>query len=111
MFPTDVDELVAIVTRDAPALSPEAAAQVESAGAAFFAQAREAFERFEGDFKGWTRAVAESTGRKGANLYMPLRAALTGLTHGPELAPLVALMGAGRARRRLEDARARAAGL
>jgi glutamyl-tRNA synthetase len=110
MFPTDVDELVAIVTRDAPALSPEAAAQVESAGAAFFAQAREAFERFEGDFKGWTRAVAEATGRKGANLYMPLRAALTGLTHGPELAPLVALMGAGRARRRLEDARARAAG-
>ena len=60
------------------------------------------------DFKGWTRAIAEATGRKGARLFMPLRSALTGATHGPELAPLVALMGPERARRRLERAEARA---
>ena len=46
-----------------------------------------------GDFKAWTRAIAEATGRKGAKLFMPLRSALTGATHGPELAPLVGLMG------------------
>jgi glutamyl/glutaminyl-tRNA synthetase len=32
---------------------------------------------------------------------MPLRSALTGSTHGPELAPLVTLMGERRARERL----------
>jgi glutamyl-tRNA synthetase len=36
---------------------------------------------------------------------MPLRAALTGETHGPELAPLVALMGPARAIARLDAAR------
>jgi glutamyl/glutaminyl-tRNA synthetase len=40
---------------------------------------------------------------------MPLRSALTGATHGPELAPLVALMGSERAKHRLEHARALAA--
>jgi glutamyl-tRNA synthetase len=40
---------------------------------------------------------------------MPLRSALTGATHGPELAPLVGLMGLDRARARLQSARALAA--
>ncbi len=40
---------------------------------------------------------------------MPLRSALTGATHGPELAPLVGLMGADRVVRRLERARTLAA--
>ncbi len=40
---------------------------------------------------------------------MPLRAALTGTTHGPELAPLVALMGHERVAARLASAAARAA--
>jgi glutamyl-tRNA synthetase len=40
---------------------------------------------------------------------MPLRSALTGMTHGPELAPLIALMGPARARARLAAAAALAA--
>jgi glutamyl-tRNA synthetase len=104
LLPVDVDPLVSIVTNDRLDLEPEAAAQVADAGRDFFETSRELFERFEGDFKGWTRAVAEATGRKGARLFMPLRSALTGTTHGPELAPLVALMGAGRARERLAAA-------
>ena len=59
-----------------------------------------------GDFKAWTRAIAEATGRKGARLFMPLRSALTGATHGPELAPLVGLMGTARVLGRLERAQA-----
>jgi len=39
-----------------------------------------------------------------AALYQPLRAALTGDTHGPELAPLVDLMGADRVVARLRAA-------
>jgi glutamyl-tRNA synthetase len=109
LFPADVDALVAVVSRDAVPLTPEAAAQIAGAGPEFFGRAAELAAAHTSDFKGWTRAIAETTGCKGAKLYMPLRSALTGATHGPELAPLVALMGVERAQRRLEQARALAA--
>jgi glutamyl-tRNA synthetase len=44
-------------------------------------------------WKAWTEAVKAATGAKGKALYMPLRLALTGLDHGPELAPLLPLIG------------------
>lgn len=40
----------------------------------------------------WTAAVKEATGRKGKGLFMPLRKALTGQAHGPEMADLMPLM-------------------
>ena len=44
-------------------------------------------------WKEWTEAVKVATGRKGRALFMPLRLALTGLDHGPELAQLLPLIG------------------
>lgn len=44
-------------------------------------------------WKAWTDAVKAATGRKGKDLFMPLRRALTGLDHGPELAQLLPLIG------------------
>jgi glutamyl-tRNA synthetase len=41
----------------------------------------------------WTEALKAETGRKGRALFMPLRLALTGLEHGPELKGLLPLMG------------------
>jgi glutamyl-tRNA synthetase len=41
----------------------------------------------------WTTAIKAATGRKGKALFMPLRLALTGLEHGPELKGLLPLMG------------------
>ncbi|MCW5695295.1 MAG: glutamate--tRNA ligase [Bauldia sp.] len=41
----------------------------------------------------WTDAVKAATGRKGRALFMPIRRALTGLDHGPELAALLPLIG------------------
>jgi glutamyl-tRNA synthetase len=38
------------------------------------------------------KILKQRTGRKGAELFMPLRVALTGKTHGPELAPLLKIM-------------------
>jgi glutamyl-tRNA synthetase len=109
LFPADVDALVPMVSRDAVPLSAEAEAQIMGAGPDFFRHAGELAVAHAADFKGWTRSITEATGRKGAQLFMPLRSALTGATHGPELAPLVSLMGIERARRRLEQARALAA--
>ena len=40
----------------------------------------------------WTRAVKEATGRKGRGLFMPLRKALTGMEHGPDMGKLLPLM-------------------
>ncbi|MEI7601432.1 MAG: glutamate--tRNA ligase [Aestuariivirga sp.] len=52
-------------------------------------------------WKAWTEAVKAATGRKGKQLFMPLRLALTGRDHGPELAQLLPLIGYGRAWERL----------
>jgi glutamyl-tRNA synthetase len=50
----------------------------------------------------WTSAVKQATGRKGKGLFMPLRMALTGLDHGPELKALLPLMGRDRVLKRLQ---------
>ncbi len=49
----------------------------------------------------WTKAVKEETGAKGKALFMPLRLALTGQSHGPEMQKLLYLIGPERARARL----------
>lgn len=49
----------------------------------------------------WVNAVKERTGRKGKQLFMPLRQALTGMDHGPELADLLLLIGPEKAKERL----------
>ena len=52
-------------------------------------------------WKSWTQAVAAATGARGKALFMPLRQALTGLDHGPELAALLPLIGREKALKRL----------
>jgi glutamyl-tRNA synthetase len=49
----------------------------------------------------WTSAIQESTGRKGKSLFLPLRLALTGEEHGPDLKTLLPLIGRDRAAQRL----------
>jgi glutamyl-tRNA synthetase len=50
----------------------------------------------------WTSAVKTATGRKGKDLFMPLRQALTASDHGPELKLLLPLIGRDRALKRLK---------
>ena len=50
----------------------------------------------------WTGLVKEATGAKGKALFQPLRLALTGQSHGPELKLLLPLIGAEAAKSRLE---------
>ncbi len=49
----------------------------------------------------WTRKLKEETGRGGRALFKPLRLALTGAEHGPELKALLPLIGRQTAERRL----------
>ncbi|MDE2383296.1 MAG: glutamate--tRNA ligase [Alphaproteobacteria bacterium] len=78
--------------------------EVAEADAAFIAAARAALPPAPWDgstWKAWTEAVKAATGRKGKELFMPLRRALTGLDHGPELAALLPLIGREKALARL----------
>jgi glutamyl-tRNA synthetase len=54
----------------------------------------------------WSSAVKQATGAKGKTLFSPLRLALTGREHGPELKLLLPLIGRARAAARLEGNRA-----
>ena len=40
----------------------------------------------------WTAEVKQATGRKGKGLFMPLRKALTGMSHGPDMGALLPLL-------------------
>ncbi|MGG5809232.1 glutamate--tRNA ligase [Falsiroseomonas sp. CW058] len=55
----------------------------------------------EATWPAWTAALAGSTGRKGKALYLPLRRALTGEDHGPDLKAFLPLIGRARAKARL----------
>ncbi|OOY25461.1 glutamate--tRNA ligase [Thioclava sediminum] len=43
-------------------------------------------------WKDWTAEVKEATGRKGKGLFMPLRKAVTGMAHGPDMGELMPLL-------------------
>lgn len=51
-----------------------------------------------------TAALKDATGRKGKPLFLPLRQALTGMDHGPDMSELLPLIGEDRARARLAEA-------
>ncbi|WP_425038073.1 glutamate--tRNA ligase [Primorskyibacter sp. S187A] len=51
-----------------------------------------------GTWSAWTAEVKAATGRKGRGLFMPLRKALTGMSHGPDMGDLMPLLQVVRAR-------------
>lgn len=53
----------------------------------------------------WTNALKDKTQRKGRALFMPLRQALTGHDHGPEMKDLLPYIGYNRVVQRLEKAK------
>lgn len=55
----------------------------------------------ETTFNTWINAVKEKTGKKGKELFMPIRIALTGMEHGPELPVLLPLLGPEKVKDRL----------
>jgi glutamyl-tRNA synthetase len=102
VLPADVEPWVTVLRGELGDLGPEERRLIEAAGPAFFAAAAAALEQSGSDFALLAKILKERSGRKGAELYMPLRVALTGQAHGPELAPLFKLMPLETARRRLE---------
>ena len=74
---------------------------------AFLAKAAElavAADWNDGIWKALTGALGAETGRKGKGLFLPLRLALTGREHGPDMNALLPLIGKDRAVERLKRA-------
>ena len=69
--------------------------QIDAEDAAFVAEALSLLPDgpFDAETWGtWTTAVKQQTGRKGRGLFMPLRKALTGQSHGPDMSALMPLL-------------------
>lgn len=87
----------------ATAPGAEARAAIAGAEAAFFEAALDSLTP-EAEFKSYVKQLGAAAGVKGKQLYMPLRAALTGEIHGPELVRVWSLLGPERIRARLDSA-------
>jgi len=101
VLPADALPWVEIVFGGPPKLEEGGEAVVRAAGAGYFAAAAAAATDTGDDLAAIAGAARAASGRQGRDLYMPLRLALTGRTHGPELAPLLKAMPPGQARARL----------
>ncbi len=73
---------------------------------AFLAEAERRLVWGEDPWGALTASLKEATGRKGRALFLPLRQALTGMDHGPDMGELLPLIGEDEARRRLAHAAA-----
>ena len=102
VLPADAAPWLAVLRGELPPLGAAERGVISAAGPAFFAAAAHALAGSGPDLKAITQQLKERTGRKGVDLFLPLRVALTGQSHGPELAPLLKLMPAETALRRLE---------
>jgi glutamyl-tRNA synthetase len=71
---------------------------------AYLAEAADALVWGDDPWGALTAALKEATGRKGKGLFLPLRQALTGMDHGPDMGELLPLIGEAEARARLAKA-------
>lgn len=75
-------------------LTPSADSQavIVAAGSQFFVHALAAYDRHGAAYQPLVDELRQRTGVKGKGLFMPLRAALTGEIHGPELGRILHLL-------------------
>lgn len=99
VLPEDAGVWMDIVYGGPLDLAPADAEVIRSAGPGYFSAAAQAADG-RAELAAIVAAVRAATGKTGAALYRPLRLALTGRPQGPELAPLLKAMPAGKARER-----------
>ena len=85
---------------------PVAAPRFSIEDQAYLAEAANALAWSDDPWHTLTAALKGRTGRSGRALFLPLRQALTGMDHGPDMAELLPLIGEEEVRRRLRAASA-----
>ncbi|MEO7775535.1 MAG: glutamate--tRNA ligase [Steroidobacteraceae bacterium] len=102
VLPADARHWIEVTFGAPPEPEANARAVIATAGTAFFAAASGAAATYGNDFVRIAEATRLATGVKGAALFQPLRVALTGQLHGPELKALLLAMAPDAARQRLQ---------
>ena len=103
ILPADAEIWRGILEGDFAEMSAEGLDAVQAAGSDFFRSAA-ALTDGDGGWKEFCARVSDATGKRGKELYRPLRAGLTGRVDGPEMAGMFRLIGANKAKKRLEKA-------
>ena len=104
-FPIDATEWAAYLLGSEHPIEDDAGEILATADAELFASAASAVRANAPDYQALI-AQLKAQGYSGKRLFKPLRAALTGRLHGPELDQIYAFLGAQRAGARLERAAA-----
>ena len=87
-------------------IGPIEAVEFSDEDKAYLVQALDTLSWSDDPWGALTSALKEATGRKGKQLFLPLRQALTGMNHGPDMGELLPLIGEKEARVRLMTASA-----
>ena len=92
-FPEEVAILSNIYFKEILPLNDESQAVIKNAGRAFFDAAANALAKHGANFTAIKDQLTSELNVKGKQLFMPLRLALTGQTHGPDLGSVIDLVG------------------
>jgi nondiscriminating glutamyl-tRNA synthetase len=100
-FPSDAVMWEKIFFHEYAPIDHTAAAIIHEAGEQFFVEAEMAVDKYGIDLKSILAEMKQTLGLSGKKLFMPLRVALTGKIHGPELAHIAELLGVNKMKHRL----------
>ena len=101
-FLQDVHYWVDVCFDSTPPFALTQKAYLQETDGVYFEKAAEAFNQFGKDLKSVMNYLKGELNLKGQALYQPLRIALTGAEHGPELAKLILLMDTKTIQKRLQ---------
>lgn len=103
-FPTEALEWAKIFFHDGVHIPEEELSVIKEAGEQFFVEAEQALDKYGIDLPQILADMKQTLGIGGKKLFMPLRIALTGKSHGPELANIAELLGQKKMKVRLSHA-------
>lgn len=103
-FPRDASTWAKIFFHENAHLDEAELTIIREAGEQFFVEAEQAVDKYGIDLASILAEMKQTLGVHGKKLFMPLRVALTGKTHGPELAHIAELLGAKKLKHRLSHA-------
>lgn len=103
-FPQDAEQWASIFFHDKVPLDGVSSTAIIEAGEQFFVEAETAVNKYGTDIKQVLNEMKTTLNVSGKKLFMPLRAALTGRTDGPEMALIAEILGQKRMMHRLQRA-------
>ncbi len=104
LYPSEAEKWVEILFGDELQFKDEQKNVLNAAGKEFFVLAQEVTKQQEGDLKFILNELKTKLNISGKQLFMPVRIALTGEDHGPELAQIAVLLGAEKMHKRFAQA-------